>query len=726
MATPYLTYQNRPTAAATATGDDSRVRAAQVTARGKLAGEEQRTFRETTTQMSKYDMGMNRERNRLRSDLLKAQTSAASILTQYTEVMQNARVHNYQAKVDAAREILESGSQALTRIVSSRYKVPETMSKGLDSAILRSAAAGWELVAGDATRMQNSGEDLALPGFVNYVIDKTLGSEYDIFSDPAELEAALRDAGLAADEVQRALVVIEDARGVHRGQSIAIDGINEQIKYLKDVAEEEVEDQAELDKRLASSRKALNAALSNVTSISNADPETLRRMISEDAEEGKRQEFLFDVAQTLWAKIQAGDVDDNDEAQLGRLLADDSFRLWAADNGMSEIGYPKFDKDGEIVGAIPGGDLVNAFVLYDYQTKHENRWGRAMKPGGGQFSGEIVEVSYLPKGTPMVAEGPDGLVVRAAGKVYLVEEDGSLAETEASAAKGLDFGLVQKKGGQALTVEDLATPGIGQTLELPANPTEADQFRALYARRFVGEREHSQAALLSQYRNSYIAAADENGRREVFTGDMQPIVRRVGGDEDPAKRRSRAESRTLRRAISGRGPEFDSLAKPYDEQTEYEFNGIRILGGGAADDTTLAKWGEIIDRREPDIFDSVRPTADIIGGDRSSLNDRAREKALLPDEDPALPETAEEDVSAADDRPRRRTDRVGDVSALVERAPAPGAEGATIGERRKAWKDERLAPYVGGVLPGDVEEEYVPDPTGKLRRKARERALQGS
>lgn len=606
MSSPYLIYRNPQE-----TGEyaDSRLAAAEVAAEGAERRSVIKAYTDIEREKGRYNVELLKQNVNARRNLLNSQAKAANIFSDLQEKLNEVNAKNYQTAARAAADYFDTATQGVVDLIEKVHDIPLDQVQGFNQSINIDPDAAWSTTAGSFAALGQKGESARQHAVIDYQIRRTLGDTVDYTKiETPQLLSMLRNAGVKDPTLAMAGPRIDDARQVYIAGEMAQDEITRSAANLRGMIARQGMEEREVNAQLDRIRQALALTSQKFEETWQLNPDQIRQQLVEDERSLKEYNTLANRSDELYELAFGARRPQSAEAELGLLLDDPEFRAWADDNNLGDIGAAIKNKDGEVVGARPGRDLAMAFQRYKYQQRNPNQWGMFGRPGGGQFTGEIVEVKYFPKDAPMAGETPRGdQVLRFGENYYRLEEDGRFAKVEPEIARGADFRPVTKAGYQPLTEADLADPALdAATLQvaLKDNLDDRERMAAVYARTKRGERVRLHASQMDTYAGKGYTAIidDQTGQMEIISGDQFPVVRTIKGKEDSTK----SERRALRRYLSG-AVTADETAAPTDKGVRRRYGGVEIREGELEPDSQMAPLMERVAERQKDIPDFTLP-----------------------------------------------------------------------------------------------------------------------
>lgn len=606
MSSPYLIYRSPQE-----TGEyaDSRLAAAEVAAEGAERRSVIKAYTDIEREKGRYNVELLKQNVNARKNQLDNQQKTADMFADLRAKLNDVNAKNYASASRAAAQAFEAAASTLAKINEETFAEPADVMQPFNQAKMTDPDAAVASLAGTFAVLGQRNEKSRAHGVIDSAVRSIMGEQANyIDMTDAQISEGFRAAGVRDPTINMFLGLADDGRKSYSAGRMAEDEVERSKRIVDGLVGKEGLLKEDVDAQIARARQGLALASQQIEEFWQASPDQIRQQLVEDERSLKEYNTLANRSDELYELAFGARRPQSAEAELGLLLDDPEFRAWAEDNNLGDIGAAIKNKDGEVVGARPGRDLAMAFQRYKYQQRNPNQWGMFGRPGGGQFTGEIVEVKYFPKDAPMAGETPRGdQVLRFGENYYRLEEDGRFAKVEPEIARGADFRPVTKADYQPLTEADLADPALDPATLLVAlkdNLDDRERMAAVYARTKRGERVRLHASQMDTYAGKGYTAIidDQTGQMEIISGDQFPVVRTIKGKEDSTK----SERRALRRYLSG-AVTADETAAPTDKGVRRRYGGVEIREGELEPDSQMAPLMERVAERQKDIPDFTLP-----------------------------------------------------------------------------------------------------------------------
>ena len=620
---------------------DTDLEEAQVRADVQRYGITTRLLQEAQKELGKTDERLIKARLAEKKQRYTALSSANKELRARLDALSKAGVATFAAEARAAAQAYAATIKAQVDLVQAQYAFDPGDFTGFVSNIQINPNAAIEALTGSMNKLAQTGSKYMQPALINKILAELLFDDprkLNVTSDPQEIAEALRGKGASEAVIDAFLASRSMALEVWDAVRAENDAANRALADVEGVIARGISNEAEIKTEAATLLTRFTNGLDAVEKVTDAKPDVLLAAIDADDRALNARDELQRRVDNLWAQREAFETGAKAEGDVdGRILADEGFRLWAADNGYDDIGYPQYDEAGNIVGASKGRQYNNALYEYDFQVRHAGRFGTLLRPGSG--TKQVVEVSYVPKEAPKAAIVGGNVFVKIGDQTWTEGEGGAFVQ--ADEPEGAEWQLAAKRDGngfapvtsvEGLTIDDVL---------IPEGTEEKATVESLYARKVVGERERMQANLIQKYGGrGYTAVRDpETGERTEIDGSLHPTVRVMsGGYEDKGSERLRRKS--LRAAVGGRIPGVPVVSRT-DGAPAYRFGGVTVIEGEPSTDPATERLRAKIatQNAEPAVPSVVEPIAGSRKDRRAARLASRRPKPPAWGED--LPEEAE-------------------------------------------------------------------------------------
>lgn len=729
MSSPYLIYRDPQQ-----TGEyaDSRLAAAEVAAEGAERRSVIKAYTDIEREKGRYNVEMLKQNVAARKNQLDNQQKTAKLFSDLQAALNKVNAQNYGNAAKAAAQAFEAAATNLFKLNEEMFAAPADVMQPFNQAKMTDPDAAVASLAGTFAVLGQRNEKSRAHGVIDEAVRSIMGEQanYIDMSDD-QIAAGFRAAGVRDPTINMFLGLADDGRKSYSAGRMAEDEVERSKRIVDGLVGKEGLLKEDVDAQIARAKQALALASQQIEETWQLNPDEIRSQLVEDQRSLQEYNTLSNRSDELYELAFGARRPQSAEAELGLLLDDPEFRAWADDNNLEDIGFAIKDKNGEVVGARPGKDLAMAFHRYKYQQKNPNNWGMFGRPGGGQFTGEVVEVKYMPKDAPMAGETPDGQsVLRFGDNYYQQDDNGQFVKVDPKIAKGVDFRPVTKAGYQPLSEADLSDPDFEPaTLQVAIKDNLADREKmaAVYARTKRGERVRLHASLMDEYAGKGYTAIidDQTGQMEIISGDQLPVVRTIKGTEDSTK----SQRRALRRYLSGAAA-VDETAGATDKGLQRRYGGVEIRQGELEPDEQTAALMDKIAARQSEIPDFTLPgpsaALDAAGG---KADKQAAAAALLArQKGPAIEEDADVQIAQMTGNEDNATGYVeGDVEKPRDLTPEQIKANAVETRRKSNVQqglsenaDDEMGITVEPVVapPAPENKGRLPDEADRQRRKA--------
>lgn len=608
MSSPYLIYRGQQEAGEPT---DSRLAAARVAAEGAEQRSIIKAYTDIEREKGRYNVEMLKQNVAARKNQLDNQQKTAKLFSDLQAKLNDVNAQNYASASRAAAQAFEAAATNLFKLNEEMFAAPADVMQPFNQAKDVNPDAAVASLAGSFATLGQRNEKSRAHGVIDEAVRSIMGEQVnyiDLTDD--QIAAGFRNAGVTDPTIHMFLGLAGDGRRHYNAGRAAEDEVERSKRIVDGMVGKEGLLKEDVDAQIARAKQALALASQQIEETWQIDPDQVRQQLVEDQRSLQEYNTLSNRSDELYELAFGARRPQSAEAELGLLLDDPEFRAWADDNNLEDIGFAVKDKSGEVVGARPGKDLAMAFHRYKYQQKNPNNWGMFGRPGGGQFTGEVVEVKYMPKDAPMAGATPDGQAVLRFGDNYYQREggdEGRFIKVDPKIAKGVNFRPVTKPDYQPLSEADLAAPDFDPDTLMVANEDsleDREKMAAVYARTKRGERVRLHASLMDEHvGKGYVAVIDDQtGQMEIISGDQLPVVRTIKGEESSEK----AQRRALRRHLSGAAA-VDETAGPTDKGVQRRYGGVEIRQGELEPDERTAALQDRIAARQAEIPDFTLP-----------------------------------------------------------------------------------------------------------------------
>ena len=425
---------------------------------------------------------------------------------------------------------------------------------------------------------------------------------------PEEVSAAVKNAG-GSNELQAGMASFiqeaQQADAAVRGANAEIDSAIDEVNRLGagGALEGETKEQA---------LRAAKRAQSAFETLVGRDPEAiqadLEAMAAEDSEYQRlleREEDFKSLAVTPGKEGQ--------HSQMGRIVANPTFRAWAADNGFT-LGEVEITPDGKVL-YTENPDDAKAMARFMYQLENPGKQGpflrgsrktgemvrvtatdpaerarlmQAYDLGGGQyalsndektlltpveFQKQLNEAGAAPQGFQVAQDASATYIKTPEGTYFSVAADGTKTQLP-SAPAGMTFedavmydeagkpfnymtqadfdaGLVDAQGFAFGNAEDNDRKAI--EAKMPVRVVSADQVAGLGNVQFMGYRDRLNARDMTQYGTG--AFSINNGAQKFTSGVTYEVMEKPAADRPSGRLERKAMKRMEELNLQGLTPE---------------------------------------------------------------------------------------------------------------------------------------------------------------------------
>lgn len=587
MADPYIFYRPPEEQRQRQYAPNTDLEEAQVRADVQRYGITTRLLQEAQKELGKTDERLIKARLAEKKQRYTALSSANKELRARLDALSKAGAATFAAEASAAAKAYAATIKAQVDLVQAQYAFDPGDFTGFVSNIQINPNAAIEALTGSMNKLAQTGSKYMQPALINKILAELLFDDprkLRVESDPQEIAEALAGKGASPAVIDAFLASRRMALEVWDAVHAENDAANRALADVEGVIARGITNEAEAKAEAAKLLTRFTNGLNAVEKVTDAKPDALLAAIDDDDRALNARDELQRRVDNLWAQREAFGMQDTGTGDPdGRVLADDNFRLWAADNGYDDIGYPQYDDEGNITGAAKGRQYAAALREYNWQMKRPGKWNDMLKRGAGSSTGQVVEVSYVPDDAPRVANVDGQTFLKIGDNTFVADAEGNFHQSDAPA--DAEWVLAARRPLDAEIGFEPIDSGNLTAMELVTPETEAEKLTVenLYAKKVVGEREAQQAGFIQRYgRDGYVAVRDpETGERTEIDGTLKPTVKVLSGGYEAAGVDS-ARRKSLRLAARGQIP-GGGIAKAGGAPA-YQFGGVTIIEGEPSTD----------------------------------------------------------------------------------------------------------------------------------------------
>lgn len=586
MSTPYWTYRKSTPVQAT---NDSRVEVARVNQEKAQYETDARAYTNIERELARMKISARKETANVRKNQLSTLQKMNQAYLKAMADLQNATVDNYDAQIGGAARMFDTMAEAAQNLAKARYHIPEELGQRVKQGLLSGPEAGVKALASSVNEAQEMDRDQYIAGTVDMLL-KAIDPKLSVGSSSREeIDAAAAAVGVERDvrEILDGLVV--DAKTDVSLNENVVSQTQAMANRVAGLVGKGYKNDAELRADIEPLIADISRSRGQIDTTLTASADEIRAALVDDEATFAYHRKLEQRADELYERAFGQTRAEDPNVLVGRVLANDEFRLWARDNGLADIGYANYDSDGNIVGATPGRDLAWAWKRFNYQTQNPAKWGQTFKRKGGQFTDDFVEVRYIPPETPVVGvDGQGRNVLRMNGRLFVME-GGGLREVDVDAAESIrdwDIAYKEEDGRPVpLSLEDIEAGGANVMVVNDDDPKDIkEQVFDVYAKTERGWREKMHAAQIAKYgeRGYTTIARESDGERIEFDGALPLQVNVISTGMDSASERSNQRGALRQRLKGGTEEQLAADAKPM-----FAFGNVQYNRGAATPDPAM-------------------------------------------------------------------------------------------------------------------------------------------
>lgn len=572
--------------------------------------------RELARLASRADLKRRDQRIKQRGDLLDVLKDKEKVYADLTAQLEKAAAGDRDSVRDAITKTLTTISNNNTKLAQIQFT---------DVPALTDFEAQFDVDPFNAFQQLHGqfgeGEEyfkLALPSAFNQALERAFG---DVEPPPTidtpweTLDQLFQSRGLRAADRTKMQRLIQDAQDVSRNLKLTQE-VNGDLQNM--LGQLPSANDADLQRISKQAQDLLTRYAGAFDVVIEATPQQIEDMIALEKNDPLSPTNIFARIREIDAEISSLSDSPAVENDAARWIEDPFTKEWARTNGIDDLGNVVRDEEGNVTGIRYGGDYWKAINLWDYQSRNKNQWGRMFKPGGGQFTGQIVEMRPTVAMAAKVDEGEPGII--RFGNIHYIEQPNGTYEIlpKNEVPAGLEYTVAVRDKGDGtyapVTADDLKNPDLAQAVVRGMDDgSEDEELRALYDKPVVGIMESLHIGRAGEHGKGYRAVITAEGDRVVLPhADIRVI-------EDTEPKKDRAANRAARSVLKGRFPGLEkaSAGVPRDDTPDAEVYGTRRYAGDAtaADPEGLQRLKDMIaEQRTGEL-----PLDSVIKRDKSGL-----------------------------------------------------------------------------------------------------------